>query len=202
MQKWPTADVVNVNIEKSKHVLITFGGASPVELQFNAGSAGAAQEILIKIEASRSASTPAPAPAPAAAPAPSPIRVASPPADEAASKPSVHFATTPPQMIPPREPSEAGSYEEPGAATEADGESAVVLYDFSADGEDELSVREGEHLLVIEKDSDEWWKCRNSSGAEGVVPAQYLEVRPSCVRSAVVALTTTLSCSWRLESPT
>ena len=40
----------------------------------------------------------------------------------------------------------------------------------------ELSVKEGEHLVVLERDGDEWWKCRNSEGTEGVVPASYLEV--------------------------
>ena len=53
---------------------------------------------------------------------------------------------------------------------------ATALYDFTADGEDELSVMEGERLTVLEKDGDEWWKCRNTKGAEGVVPASYLEV--------------------------
>ena len=53
---------------------------------------------------------------------------------------------------------------------------AVALYDFGADGVDELSVTEGEHLTVLEKDGDAWWKCRNSKGLEGVVPACYLEV--------------------------
>jgi len=31
-------------------------------------------------------------------------------------------------------------------------------------------------LWVIEKDGDEWWKCRNMNGSEGVVPASYVEV--------------------------
>ena len=57
------------------------------------------------------------------------------------------------------------------------GERAVVLYDFTADGDDEMSVHEGETLLVLERDTDEWWKCRNGQGDEGVVPANYLEVR-------------------------
>jgi len=49
-----------------------------------------------------------------------------------------------------------------------DEETADALYDFEADGEDELSVKEGEHLVVLERDGDEWWKCRNSEGAEGL----------------------------------
>ena len=54
---------------------------------------------------------------------------------------------------------------------------AAALYDFNADGEDELTVKEGENLTVLERDGEEWWKCRNAKGLEGVVPASYLEVR-------------------------
>ncbi|KAJ3911154.1 hypothetical protein F5877DRAFT_73407 [Lentinula edodes] len=56
---------------------------------------------------------------------------------------------------------------------------AVALYPFTADGDDELSVIEGEQLLVLQKDGDEWWKCRNAEGAEGVVAASYIELAPS-----------------------
>lgn len=82
----------------------------------------------------------------------------------------MHFDASEPEIIPPREPSDDGAEELP------EGEAAVALYDFAADGEDELSVAEGETLFVLERDSDEWWKCRNSSGGEGVVPASYIEV--------------------------
>jgi len=38
-------------------------------------------------------------------------------------------------------------------------------------------VREGERLTVLDKTADEdWWRVRNASGKEGVVPAQYVEV--------------------------
>jgi len=77
-------------------------------------------------------------------------------------------------IIPPREPSD--DEEEPEVVHAEDGEPAVALYDFAADGEDELSVQEGETLFVLERDGDEWWKCRNTSGGEGVVPASYVEV--------------------------
>ena len=60
---------------------------------------------------------------------------------------------------------------------EVDGDRAVVLYDFTADGDDELTVGEGDTLLVLERDGDEWWKCKNQHGIEGVVPASYVEVR-------------------------
>jgi len=97
-------------------------------------------------------------------------------------KKGVHFSASSPVVIPPREPSEDEEEEEAEYGTgeqedgSMDGDIANALYDFEADGDDELSVKEGEKLVVLEKDSDEWWKCRNSNGLEGVVPASYLEV--------------------------
>ncbi|KAL7421316.1 cytoskeletal protein binding protein [Cryptotrichosporon argae] len=52
---------------------------------------------------------------------------------------------------------------------------AVVLYDFTAQGDDELSVSEGERLTIVDQENDEWWLVRNAQGQEGVVPAQYVE---------------------------
>ena len=161
-----------MRLEKSKHVHIDIGGPEPINLHFNSGSKDVAEAIIAKLEASRSAangaagpSTPPPAPA---------VTLASPEDLPRRSSPAkaVHFDTEEPEIIPPREPSEDGEEEQ----EVPDGEQAVALYDFTADGEDELSVQEGESLLVIEKDSAEWWKCRNVHGAEGVVPAQYVEV--------------------------
>lgn len=87
---------------------------------------------------------------------------------------SVRFDPSP-AVIPSRPETpveESGDYDSP------EGESAVALYDFAADGEDELTVQEGERLVILDRvSSDEWWKCRNVNGAEGVVPALYIEVK-------------------------
>ena len=87
---------------------------------------------------------------------------------------SVHFDAAP-AIIPDRDDAEED--EDYGVSQDYDPNAAVVLYDFSADGDDELSVAEGEDLIVLERDSDDWWKVRNSKGREGVVPASYVEVR-------------------------
>lgn len=109
-------------------------------------------------------------------------------------KASVHFSAASPVIIPDQqEEHEEEEEEEPEEEEEeppssqtpyipravpapVSTTSASALYDFTADGEDELSVTEGERLTILEKDGDEWWKCRNSKGQEGVVPASYLEV--------------------------
>lgn len=89
---------------------------------------------------------------------------------------SVHFDAAP-SIIP--DPEDTDEEPERRGSREYDSDAAVVLYDFTADGDDELTVTEGEDLVVLEKDSDDWWKVRNSKGREGVVPASYVEVRLS-----------------------
>jgi len=84
-------------------------------------------------------------------------------------------------IIPPREEEEGEEEEEDtqyqnGEAGEQGQDYAVALYDFTAAGEDEMTVQAREQLVILEKDGDEWWKCRNLRNEEGVVPASYLEV--------------------------
>lgn len=71
--------------------------------------------------------------------------------------------------------------------TSADGERAVALYDFEAQGDDELSVAENDSLTLIERENDDWWKVRNASGQEGVVPASYVEVMGGTAQTRAVA---------------
>jgi hypothetical protein len=172
VQKWQTKDVSAVSSEKSKHVRIDIGGPSPISLHFHAGSKDNADSIVDKLRESKALSS-----------APSPRNL--PPVDtitQDTKKASVHFSPASPVIIPPlqdevEEEEEGEEGEEEERSPIMAGESfATALYDFTADGEDELSVTEGERLTVLERDGDEWWKCRNTKGAEGVVPASYLEV--------------------------
>lgn len=50
----------------------------------------------------------------------------------------------------------------------------VVLHDFEANLDDELTVREGEKLTVLNDEDLDWWKCCNLKGDEGLAPASYL----------------------------
>lgn len=52
-----------------------------------------------------------------------------------------------------------------------------VLYDFMAQGEDEVTVAVGDEVIVIDDTkSDEWWMIRRlKNGNEGVVPSSYIE---------------------------
>lgn len=53
-----------------------------------------------------------------------------------------------------------------------------LLYDFKAQGHDELSVKEGDEVHVIDlSKSEEWWMCeRTSDKKQGVVPSSYIEI--------------------------
>ncbi|KAK9478217.1 hypothetical protein V1514DRAFT_331945 [Lipomyces japonicus] len=61
-----------------------------------------------------------------------------------------------------------------------------VLYDFDAQGDDEVTVREGDDVFIIDNQkSDEWWMIRHAvSGKEGVVPSSYIEVIKKPIRSS------------------
>ncbi|KAK2938117.1 SH3 domain [Fusarium oxysporum f. sp. vasinfectum] len=56
-----------------------------------------------------------------------------------------------------------------------------VLYDFMAQGDDEVTVAVGDEVLVIDDTkSEEWWQVRRlKNGKEGVVPSSYIEITGS-----------------------
>lgn len=192
MRKWQVSDIISAEIDKSKHVLIEVGGSAAANLHFHAGNRDTAEEILTKLEASRvlahesiEAAVPPEAehraePEPVPEPAPAPVstqRTLPPPlrtdGAHSPSKKGVHFSEASPAIIPPRSPSPPDQAQQ----EEIEGLEALALYDFQAQGDDELTVAEGEALWIVEQDGDEWWKCRNVNGAEGVVPASYVDVR-------------------------
>ncbi|CED82923.1 Src homology-3 domain [Phaffia rhodozyma] len=70
-------------------------------------------------------------------------------------------------------------------AENSDAAAAVALYDFEAQGEDELNLTEGENLVILDQSAEDWWKVRNERGEEGVVPAQYVEVGSAGVDNSV-----------------
>jgi actin cytoskeleton-regulatory complex protein SLA1 len=167
-------------------------GAVAANLRFHAGNKDTAEEILAKLDASRSLARestemtapsqagrrvvpePEPEPEPEPTPRPAPVQRTLPPplridGAHSPSKKGVHFSEASPAIIP-------RSASPDQAQDGIEGLEAVALYDFQAQGDDELTVAEGDALWIIEQDGDEWWKCRNVHGGEGVVPASYVEV--------------------------
>jgi len=53
-----------------------------------------------------------------------------------------------------------------------------MLFDFMAQGDDEVTVGLGDEILILDDSaSDEWWKVRRlKNGKEGVVPANYVDI--------------------------
>ncbi|KAA1095194.1 cytoskeletal protein binding protein [Puccinia graminis f. sp. tritici] len=88
------------------------------------------------------------------------------------------------------------------------GKPATALYDFEAQGDDELTVEEGDRLYVLDDTSDDdWWKCAmQSDGKEGVVPASYIELdqgQPSgnqeAAEAAMTAAAAVTAKNWRIQ---
>ncbi|KAK0230605.1 hypothetical protein IW262DRAFT_1523285 [Armillaria fumosa] len=164
VQKWQTGHIVNISTEKSKHVHFDVEGPNPTSLHFSVGSRDNTEAIVAKLESSRALAVDPPQDPEETEPEPV--------VEEPPKKPSVHFSNNSPVIIPPR-PSEASDDE---TETEGQGSAGVALYDFTAAGDDELSVKEGEQLIIVEMDEEDWWKCRNGKNQEGMVPSSYLEL--------------------------
>ena len=50
-----------------------------------------------------------------------------------------------------------------------------MLYDFDAQGDDELAVRQDQIIEILDDSHEEWWKCK-AGNRQGVVPASYVDV--------------------------
>ncbi|KAJ9095800.1 hypothetical protein QFC19_007414 [Naganishia cerealis] len=70
---------------------------------------------------------------------------------------------------------------------------ATALYDFEAQGDDELSITEGEILNVIDKSNEDWWTVKDPRGNQGVVPAQYVELNTLDAQQAAITGHTVVS---------
>lgn len=64
------------------------------------------------------------------------------------------------------------------AGTTPNQRKGMVLYDFMAQGDDEVTVAAGDDVVILDDSkSDEWWQVRRlKNGKEGVVPSSYVEI--------------------------
>ncbi|KAK2624305.1 hypothetical protein QTJ16_006255 [Diplocarpon rosae] len=67
-----------------------------------------------------------------------------------------------------------------------------ILYDFMAQGDDEVSVAVGDEVIIVDDTkSDEWWQVKRLlNGKEGVVPSSYVEVTGTIPTPSVSGLNT------------
>jgi actin cytoskeleton-regulatory complex protein SLA1 len=59
----------------------------------------------------------------------------------------------------------------------------VVLYDFTAQGDDEVTIAVNDEVIILDDTkSDEWWQVRRvKNSKEGVVPSSYIEVTSTAI---------------------
>lgn len=65
-----------------------------------------------------------------------------------------------------------------GSGSRGEQKKGQVLYDFMAQGDDEVTVAVGDEVIVLDDTkSEEWWMVRRlKNGNEGVVPSSYVEI--------------------------
>ncbi|CAG8957492.1 hypothetical protein HYFRA_00011474 [Hymenoscyphus fraxineus] len=65
-----------------------------------------------------------------------------------------------------------------GAGSTQKQKKGQVLYDFTSQGDDEVSVTTGDEVLIIDDTkSEDWWQVKRlRNGKEGVVPSSYIEI--------------------------
>ncbi len=64
------------------------------------------------------------------------------------------------------------------AGTGHEQQKGVVLYDFIAQGDDEVTVAVGDEIIILDDSkSEDWWQVRRlKNGKEGVMPTSYIEI--------------------------
>lgn len=166
VKQFPIEDLTYVERTSSKVLNLAIATLGQ-PLVFNTGSPGVAEEVIAKLRQSKEATGET-------------LQVSSNAGSGVSSEEDDNVS-------PPAEAKSVRWAEDaaPAVAAPAAGEeTCVVLYDFEAGGDDELTVSEGENLTVVEKENDEWWLVRNSRGQEGVVPAQYVEIAEGGIAAA------------------
>lgn len=167
VQQWSINDLLTYDIEKSKYIYLNMRSSSD-RLQFQLSDKKSSEEIGQKLDySSNLAETNT-----------NKINQSLKDLHVNEDKPRVHFSSNPPSPI-----------EAPAYSSENDDESneksnkdvqalAVALYDFEAESDDELTVKEGQKVIVIDRISSlDWWTCKTTStGMEGVIPASYLQI--------------------------
>lgn len=56
------------------------------------------------------------------------------------------------------------------------GKRAVIIYDYEKAEDNEVELREGDHVTDIDMVDEDWWMGTNSQGERGLFPANYVEL--------------------------
>ena len=58
-----------------------------------------------------------------------------------------------------------------------------MLYDFEAVQEDDVAIRQGERVTLLNKDDVDWYWIKNQDGDEGFAPREYLRYTSPSTKS-------------------
>lgn len=82
----------------------------------------------------------------------------------------------------------------------------TALYDYTPQDDNELAIRQGELIYILEKSAgDDWWKAKKREPGEaeepvGLIPYNYVEeVRKQFI--SIAHATETRKISWRMQEP-
>ncbi|WWD21143.1 hypothetical protein CI109_105624 [Kwoniella shandongensis] len=168
VKQYPITALTSVAQTSSKTLSLSFSTLRE-PLQFHCGGSDTTKAILAKLESSKAAAGEA-----LELLSESQAGAAS-SGDEREDEPAPVAATSAPAAQP------RGVRFAPSPSSQP---TATVQYDFDADGDDELTVKDGEIVTVLDKENDEWWLVKNSRGKEGVVPAAYVQLNDGSAPAA------------------
>jgi hypothetical protein len=67
-------------------------------------------------------------------------------------------------------------YDTGAGAGSGSGKRAVILYDYEKAEDNEVELREGDHVTDIDMVDEDWWMGTNPQGERGLFPANYVEL--------------------------
>jgi hypothetical protein len=178
VQQYPILDVTKYLLD-SKNLHIEIQGAKSAVLDLQASSKSEAKAILAKITDSTKAAQSASTHINNSAPASPPVQT------QVGSQPPVLPPIQNREIAPsqPQRPVQPPVVEQHVEEEEEDEEGAncipkwgICVYDFQAEGGDELSVEENEQLYVLNYErTDGWWRVQKVDGDVGLVPSAYVQ---------------------------
>lgn len=163
VQQHPILDVTKYLFD-GKTLHIEIGGQQPSELHLQASSKSEAKAIMVKISDSRTIAQKAG------------VRVAPESSTASPHHQQQQQDHEPTPAMPPRPTAAAAA--PPPSPPEPESHPAIIMYTFAAEGGDEISVNEGDHVTVLMDDrQDGWCTIRTQRGEQGIVPETYVEMQ-------------------------
>ncbi|KAF7732290.1 cytoskeletal protein binding protein [Apophysomyces ossiformis] len=172
VRQFAILDVTNYS-QDGKNLHIEIGDATKTVLDFQASSKSEAKAVIVKIEESKLTAS-----------AGNPI-ISTPIPPSTQQSHITHDTQFMEEAASYRQSDQSNQIHEPTAKPEPELEIpdaacepkwAIVLYDFEAEGEGEISVKTMEQVLVTDYvSSNEWWTIEHKDGSTGIVPMTYVK---------------------------